>query len=85
TMQNTGLSFVVCFNDIDEKVDQFVEAISADFQVYVDRGVELITVRHYQKDLLEELVSGKVVLMEERIKDTAQMVVKTVPRLKLKS
>lgn len=84
TMQNTGLSFVVCFNDLDDKVDQFVEAVSGNFQVYVDRGVELITVRHYQKALLEELAEGKVVLMEERIKDTAQLVVKSIPRLKLK-
>lgn len=85
TMQNTGLSFVVCFNDTDNKVDQFVDAISSDFQVYVDRGVELITVRHYQKELLEELSEGKVVLMEERIKDTAQLLVKSIPKLKLKS
>ncbi|MCB0643187.1 MAG: aspartate kinase, partial [Phaeodactylibacter sp.] len=80
-MQNTAISFAVCFNDVDDKVLDFADRIKENFKVMIDRGLELITVRHYQQNVLDNLRIGKVVLMEERIRGTAQMVVKNVPVL----
>lgn len=77
-MQNTAISFVICVNDSDNKVDQFAESIQKDFKVMIDRNLELITVRHGQPNVLENLRKGKILLMEERTKDTVQMVVKNV-------
>lgn len=77
-MQNTAISFVICVNDSDNKVDQFAESIQKDFKVMIDRNLELITVRHSQPNVLENLRKGKILLMEERTKDTVQMVVKNV-------
>ncbi len=78
-MQNTAISFVVCFNDIDDKVDRFVELVKKEFKVNVDRDLELITVRHALPTILENLKAGKILLLEERIGQTVQMVVKNVP------
>ncbi|MCB0555880.1 MAG: aspartate kinase [Phaeodactylibacter sp.] len=79
-MQNSAISFSLCVNDVDDKADRFAARISDKFKVMLDRGLELITVRHYQEDLLNNLRRGKIVLLEERIKDTTvQMVVKDVP------
>lgn len=77
-MQNTAISFVICVNDSDNKVDQFAESIQKEFKVMIDRNLELITVRHSQPNVLENLRKGKILLMEERTKDTVQMVVKNV-------
>lgn len=77
-MQNTAISFVVCVNDIDNKVDLFAESVQKEFKVMIDRDLELITVRHSQPNVLENLRKGKILLMEERTKDTVQMVVKNV-------
>jgi len=77
-MQNTAISFIVCFNDIDDKVDRFAQNIQEDFKVLIDRDLELITVRHAQPAVLENLRKGKILLMEERTKGTVQMVVKNV-------
>jgi len=77
-MQNTAISFAVCVNDIDDKVDRFAENIQKDFKVHIDRNLELITVRHPQPAVLENLRKGKILLMEESTKDTVQMVVKNV-------
>ena len=79
-MQNSAISFSLCVNDVDDKADRYAARISDKFKVMLDRGLELITVRHYQEDLLNNLRRGKIVLLEERIKDTTvQMVVKDVP------
>jgi aspartate kinase len=83
-MQNTAISFSVCMNDIDDKVDRFAELLQEQFKVMIDRDLELITVRHAQKNVLDNLREGKVLLMEERTRGTVQMVVKNVPVLKRK-
>jgi len=83
-MQNTAISFSVCVYDQDDKVARFKERIEKDFQVTVESGLELITVRHFQNEVLQRLREGKIVLMEERVRQTVQLVVKDVPVLERK-
>jgi len=78
-MQNSAISFSVCLNDVDDKVERFIERVGADFKIIVDRGLELITVRHYRQEVLDSLRRGKIVMLEERFRNTAQMVVKDMP------
>ncbi len=80
-MQNTAISFVVCVNDIDDRVDKFKENIREEFKVLVDRNLELITVRHFQKDNLRK---AKIVILEDRVRDRVQMVLKKVPQMERK-
>ena len=83
-MQNTAISFAVCVNDIDDRIERFTKSLQDNFKVIVDRNLELIAVRHYQNDLLESLKTGKIVMLEERIGQTVQLVVKNVPVMKRK-
>lgn len=84
-MQNTAISFAICVNDVDDRVQKFANSIDKDFKVVVDNdGLELTTVRHYTQPTLEMLRSGKIILVEERSKNTVQMVMKVVPELKRK-
>ena len=83
-MQNSAINFNICVNDIDDKVDTFGERISENFNVLIDRDLELITIRHSQPDIFENLRRGKVVLLEERHRGTVQMVVKDVPTIQRK-
>jgi len=83
-MQNTAICFSICVNDVEAKVEAFTRAIEKEFKVIIDRDLELITVRHYQEKILEELRADKIVLLEERIRQTVQMVLKSVPIMKRK-
>jgi aspartate kinase len=49
------------------------------YKVFKDNNVELVTVRHYEKSIVEQLKKGKMILLEERIRGTLKMVVKNVP------
>ncbi len=80
-MQNTAISFDICVNDIDDRVENFVEAMKEDFEVTIEKGLELITIRHFQKPLVESLKHGKIVMMEHRIRETVQLVMKEVPMM----
>ena len=77
-MQNSAISFSVCVNDTDNKVSRFIQQIENQFKVVIDRDLELITVRHANKDVLENLTQGKVIMLEERFRNTVQFVVKNV-------
>ena len=80
-MQNSAISFSVCVTDleIDDKVDRFIEQIQKKFKVVADRNLEIMAVRHPQENIVSNLLKGKMVLMEERVKETLQFVVKEVP------
>ena len=84
-MQNTAISFAICVNHIDDRIFRFAKSIEKDFKVIMDyEGLELITVRHYTPQVIEMLRNGKIIMVEERTKNTIQMVAKEVPLMKRK-
>ncbi|MCB0517595.1 MAG: aspartate kinase [Lewinellaceae bacterium] len=84
-MQNTAISFAICVNNIDDKVYRFAESIDKDFKVMIDNeGLELTTVRHYNPQTLDMLKEGKIILVEERTKNTMQLVMKEISVMKRK-
>jgi aspartate kinase len=84
-MQNTAISFVICVNDVDDKVEQFAKAVEDTFKVNFERGLDLFTVRHYNDAILNNLKQGKIILAEEKMPKTTQFVTKTVPAMTLKN
>ncbi len=78
-MQNTAISFAVCITDKENRSEDFCTAIQEKFATRREKNLELISIRHYQKPLIESLKKGKVILLEQRIKETVQFVVKDFP------
>lgn len=83
-MKNTAINFIACVPNDTGRVDAFIEDLQKDFNVVKEENLELVTVRHYQEDLLNELKKGKIILLEDSFEKTVQMVLKTVPMLKRK-
>ena len=84
-MQNMAISFSVCITlkDID-RLNKVIEVLSKNFEVRVEKNLELITIRHYHTDVIKQMKKGKIVLLEERIRQTIQLVVKDVPVMERK-
>lgn len=80
-MQNTAISFSICVPNVPDRIEKFIKGISDDFRVKREDGLELITVRHYNEETVNNLKKGMIVLFEERIRNTLQMVVKNVPAI----
>jgi len=80
-MQNMAISFSVCVTDVPSRIDQLMNKIEEDFKVVKEPGLELMTIRHSQKGILKELKKGKIIILEERIGQTIQMVVKEIPNM----
>lgn len=80
-MQNTAISFSICVPNVQDRIEAFIADVSDQFRVKKEEGLELITIRHYNEDTVQSMRKGKVVLYEERIRKTVQLVVRNVPVL----
>lgn len=78
-MQNTAISFTICVPNVPDRIEKFIKGISDEFRVKREDGLELITVRHFNEETEANLKKGMIVLFEERIRNTLQMVVRNVP------
>ncbi|MBO4588908.1 MAG: aspartate kinase [Bacteroidales bacterium] len=74
-MQNTALSFSICIDSNKILIDKLIALLSVDFKVRYNRNMELLTVRHYTQEVIDSIVAGRQVFLEQRSRDTAQMVV----------
>lgn len=73
-MRNTAISFILCCRQDDDRIERLSKDLEADFTVTVDKGLSLLTIRHFNKQTIEALTEGRTIVLEERFKDTAQFV-----------
>ena len=76
-MQNSALSFTFCVDFEEARFKQLQQKLKQDFNFRYNLEVELLTVRHYETALLQELSAGKTILLEQLSRNTAQLVIKT--------
>ncbi len=75
-MQHSALSFSICADFNSQHIDQVMHALSGDFEVRYNEPVELLTIRHYTEDLIEQLIRNREVLVEQRSRNTARFVLR---------
>ncbi|WP_282037686.1 aspartate kinase [Saccharicrinis aurantiacus] len=74
-MQNSALNFSVCVNE-GRTITALLKALSADFIVRYNTGVELLTIRSYNDEVIEELTFGKEIIDSQLSRKTARFVIK---------
>jgi aspartate kinase len=83
-MRNTAISFSVCVNNISDRIKKFEKELGNEFKMIQDNDLELVTIRHYNEDILKDMKKNKLILFEEKLQDTVQMVVRNLPKMKRK-
>ncbi|MDH3649373.1 MAG: aspartate kinase [Saprospiraceae bacterium] len=73
-MRNSAVSFTVCVRNDPHHLKLVLAELSDNFHVLKDSPVELLTVRHYQKQTLSEMTIGRTILLQELNPSTAQLV-----------
>ena len=71
--QNAAISFVAVLDDRQEKIEQLALEASSIFDVQVKKGLSLVTIRHYNKELFEKLSGGKNILLRQQTPETIQV------------
>jgi len=83
-MRNTAISFTVCVNNNPDRILKFEKELGGEFKMITDNDLELVTIRHFNEDILKDMKKNKLILFEEKIPDTVQMVVRNLPKMKRK-
>lgn len=75
-IQNSAISFSVCVDNRFGRLPDLLEHLEGKFKVICHEGVSLFTIRHFTDQAIESLQNGHEVLLEQRGKQTVQLVVK---------
>jgi aspartate kinase len=78
-MQNTAISFSCCTNNDSTKIPLLIKLLRKKFVVVTDdRDIELITIRSYTSKIITEVCEEKEILLEQKSRNTAQLVVRNL-------
>lgn len=73
-MQNSAISFSVCFEDKYAGLDQLLQDLSERYEVTCFKEVKLYTVRHFDGEMIKNIEENKKVLLKQRSQETIQIV-----------
>ncbi len=74
-IQNAAISFVACIDSNPVKLDKLLKALEKEYDVKRNENLFLFTVRHYTQHILDEELKNRTVLLEQKTRQTIQMVV----------
>ena len=75
-MQNSALSFSILLDLLKINKEDILNRFQSDYNIKYNEGLELITIRHYDEETISKMTKGKVILVEQKTRETARFVVK---------
>lgn len=74
-LQNTAISLRICFDRDERKMEGLIPALQQLFDLQMQSPLRLITLKYYNEDLINDMKRGKRVIIEERMRNTTQLLV----------
>ena len=74
-IQNSALTFSVCFDQNDYILPRLIEALQQDYNVKYNNNLQLITIRHYTQGTIENLNKKGRILIEQKNRVTLQCLI----------
>lgn len=71
--QNTAISFIAVLDDRQEKIEKLAFEVADIFDIRLMKDLSLLTIRHYNEDIVEKLTSGRKILLRQQTGDTVQL------------
>ena len=72
-IQTAAISIFICLDDKPEKIEQMALAAGSQFDVQIQKGLSLLTIRHYNDDVLTTLSESKDKVLQQQSKETVQV------------
>lgn len=77
-MQNSAVSFSVCLDISEQKLQLLKEKLEDQFIIKYNKGLELVTIRHYDQATIDRVTINKDILMEQKTRQTVRIVMKNI-------
>ena len=75
-MQTGAVTIQICLDNQTEKIENLALAAAGIFDVQVEKGLTLLTIRHYTEAILQQMIAGKTVELLQQTPETVQVVLK---------
>jgi aspartate kinase len=72
-IQTHAVSLQMCLDDRIDKIEKLALAASQTFEVQVEKGLTLLSIRHYNDELVEKMTAGKTIELKQQSPDTIQI------------
>jgi aspartate kinase len=77
TMQNSAISFSVSVDADRSKLDDLISDLQSNYEVRYNEGLELLTIRHFNEKIANELATGKEILLQQKTRHTLRMLMRS--------
>lgn len=75
-IQTGAISIQICMDDRDDKINFLAEKAGGAFDMHIEKGLTLLTVRHYNRDVVNGLLQNKMIVLEQKSTETIQVLYK---------
>lgn len=73
-MQNSALSFSVCIDQNRGNLEAVLDELASRYDCRYNQGLELLTIRHYTQEVIDQIAGNRNVLLEQRTRHAVQIV-----------
>ncbi len=75
-VQSGAVTVLLCMDDRTEKMESLALEASSFFDVQMEKGLTLLTIRHYSDQVVQALVQDKTVVLKQQSPTTLQILLK---------
>jgi aspartate kinase len=75
-IQTGAVSLQVCLDDRPARIEKLALEAARDFDVQIERGLTLLTIRHYNAEALDRLTAGSQELLRQQTPQTVQVLMR---------
>lgn len=75
-MQTGAVSLQVCLDDRKDKIEKLALAAADLFDVQLEKGLTLLTIRHYNQKVLDKLTEGRKEVLRQQTPETVQVLMR---------
>lgn len=73
-VQSSAISFSICVDNEDHFLPGAIEELNKSFEVKYNEGLELLTVRHFTQELIDKMIRGRSVFLQQKTRSTIRVV-----------
>ena len=75
-IQNSAISFSACVDFDKQKTMNLIDELKKSYKILYNDNLELVTIRHYDKQTIDRVTLGKDILVEQKSRNTARFIMK---------
>ncbi len=76
TMQNSAISFSVSVANHPSQIKALIRELQKDYKVLYNDGLELLTIRHFNEQIVSELIKDREVMLEQKTRHTMRILMR---------